>query len=628
MTLPPLGVLLRTFGARGIARRTIIEIRRISNLFLAGPRHRPAPPHSRPALLYAPRGDVASIPAARAEEFRERGLKVASGNHLAYGAHWRRLPSSSEHWRADPITGFRFPMLPWWRVPDLPAGGDIKDVWEPGRFAWVYDLVRAYAVTGDDVYPRFFIKATTEWFVQNPPFVGPQWACGQETAIRAIALLHGESAFAQCNVDLSVLNDIFAASGERIDDAIAYGLSQRNNHGISEAAGLIHLGLRLGPSHRRAARWLRRGRRFLEEQVNDQFSGDGWYSQHSFFYMRTALQQVLLAQRVLESQGLTLSPTVLSRIDASARLLTLLIEGETGVVPNHGANDGGQAVPLSSSDYRDFRPLLTMVATIRRIGMPADIRPDPDVSLWLGGPVTTVAARADGVWRGDSGWAIVRRAGWSVFLRAGSYRHRPSHLDCLHIDVRYGAVEMITDPGTFAYNGQPPWRNGLAGSYVHNGPVLDGREHAEKGPRFMWRTWPRAVITAIEETDDATVLVAEIPGRARRKVSIHDSFIEVHDDTLDPAARELQVCWLLHPDAQSLASVETNGAEWIRAEEGRVDAWFSPTYGVRQRSTSLRIRRSREDGLIVRTRILRPTAARTGSARPGETSRTLSGSEH
>src|SRR6185437_13413753 len=113
------------------------------------------------------------------------------------------------------------------------------------------------------------------------------------------------------------------------------GLSQRNNHGISEAAGLIHLGIRLEGLHPDAAHWMARGVRLLEEQALDQFSADGWYSQHSFNYMRVAIEQVLYAQWALSAVGRTLSDAVLERVDAALTLMCCLIDEHSGGMPNH-----------------------------------------------------------------------------------------------------------------------------------------------------------------------------------------------------------------------------------------------------------------------------------------------------
>jgi hypothetical protein len=232
---------------------------------------------------------------------------------------------------------------------------------------------------------------------------------------------------------------------------------------------------------------------------------------------------------------------------------------------------------------------------------------DPEVVSWLGSGVPTPGApRPDGVFTGPSGWAIVRLKSATVFLRAGAYAHRPSHLDLLHVDVRFDNRDVVTDPGTYAYNGPPPWKNGLVSAFVHNGPVLDDREPAERGPRFLWYSWPSAVLVRTEYRADRALLVAEVPGRIRREIQVTRDAIEILDRALDRSARTMQVSWLLHPGV-SAAVIEADGAETIDAREGIVDAWFSPTYGCRVPSRVVRIRRDiPRDGDTVHTVIRRP----------------------
>lgn len=164
------------------------------------------------------------------------------GEFQAFRDAWRRFPTG-EGWHRHPITGVaRSPDRQWWRRNLLdPEFGDVKDLWEPARFGWVYDLVRGYLLTRDPRYRAAFVERFVDWWAANPPMTGPHWSCGQETAIRAIAMLYAEA-----NLDLGddgrTVIDALGASGERIRDAIGYALSQRNNHGLSEAVGLLAIG--------------------------------------------------------------------------------------------------------------------------------------------------------------------------------------------------------------------------------------------------------------------------------------------------------------------------------------------------------------------------------------------------
>ncbi|HTE42653.1 MAG TPA: heparinase II/III family protein, partial [Steroidobacteraceae bacterium] len=575
--------LVKTYGYRGLRRRITHELRKRGNAFAAKPAERFYGALPTPTFSYAPAGSWESLAPTERTTIVARAQRVLDGCYEAYGYEWRRFPVRPNDWRIHPSTGFEFPFVEWWRVPLLPREADVKDVWEPARFSWAYDLIRAYAATREPHYAAAFHARFAQWMDANPPFIGPHWACGQETAIRALAILHAMDTLPTEDAQARQRTvDCLAWSGERIADAIGYGLSQRNNHGISEAAGLVHLGIRLSSVHPDAQRWLRKGLAFLNEQIEDQFAHDGWYAQHSFTYMRVALEQSLCAQRVLEANGLSLSKAALVRLDAAIALFTSVVAGANGVVPNHGANDGARVLPLALSDYRDFRPLLTYASVLRGCPLPDDVPSNAEMHRWLGKqPCRSPDARRDGIETGASGWVVVRLRGWFVFLRAGVYRHRPSHLDALHIDVRHDDREIVTDAGTFAYNAPPPWKNGLGSGLSHNGPILNEREPAERGPHFLWLTWPQSTVQ-VDGDGSVLRLVAERDGLVRREVIITAAAVNVIDTALQPAT-SLQVTWLLHPDLADAGRVSADGATSIEAVEGALAGWFSPTYGLRRR---------------------------------------------
>lgn len=553
-----------------------------------------------------------------------RGEQVCRGEYEAYGAQWRRLPTNSSEWRTHPVTGAVLTNGPWWTVPHLAHGTDIKDVWEPSRFGWVYDLARAYAVSGDQVFVDAFDRHFRQWMHASPPFAGPQWACGQETAIRALAILHAEAILVPATTDVDVpelVRTVLVWSGERIADAIEYGLSQRNNHGLSEAAGLIHLGLRFKGELAVAERWVRKGKQHLADQIRDQFAEDGWYAQHSFTYLRLALDQVALAQRRLVRAEDSLPSDCLQRLKASVDLLSSMVCEHTGVAPNHGANDGARVIQYSSAPVRDFRPVLTLAASILDCPLPGDVPADQESEAWLGTRVRHTTPRTDGVITGPSGWAVARMASASVFLRAGTPRHRPSHLDALQVDVRIGATEVIADAGTYAYNAPRPWNNGLVSAMVHNGPVVNDVEPGIRGPRFLWYTFPSATILETTVRRDSVCVVAEVrdavseASMIRRTVRVERDAVYVEDRPLNARVTSVQVTWLLHPGARARASVDVDvedprigrddfTLEHVDATADHLIGWFSPTYGSRQASRAVRCRVTNvTEETRVRTRI-------------------------
>ncbi len=601
--------LYRTFGARGLALRLVHEGRRKARMFRARPRHEVSSLRSD-ALFRINEADL--VAATDRERALERAERVLAGEYQAYRSTWKPLPADPVAWLEHPKTGSAVAAgKPWWEVSHFDhAFGDIKDLWEPARFAWLYDLVRAYVITSDDRYSRAALKHIANWAASSPPFQGPHWSCGQESTIRAVALLYAEAAFAGApSMNAAArrcIRDVLAATGERIADAIGYAVSQRNNHAISEATGLVLLGSRLLGDHPEAERWLEDGHELLERLIPEQFESDGWYVQHSFTYQRLALEQCVLAERGLRAVGRNLSGAAVTRLLAAADLLVLVMDPETGIVPNHGGSDGAFIHPVTLAAYRDFRPLLSEVSATWRHSVPNNVSLDEEVLAWLNlPPPPRRDAVQDGVWSGASGWAVARKGSIHVFLRAGRYSSRPGHIDPLQTDIRFGRHEIVVDPGTYAYLAPAPWRNGLAGASVHNGPLLDDREPGTRGPRFLWYSWPEADVVETLETTDAYVIVAEQPGQVRRHVTVTAHAVEIRDTVLSKKAEKMRVRWLLHPDADpAWAMVE--GSVMRTAAEGATQGWFSPHYGERIPSRYLDVLMPADNGTTAVATFSRP----------------------
>jgi hypothetical protein len=596
--------LARTFGARGIGLRAAHEARRRLNRFRGAPAYPGA--GGAPREPHPFRVDAGALAAATdATQALARAERVAAGEYEAYRWTWRPFPVDPAGWHVHPSTGRAFSDAAWWRIAHLDPGiGDVKDVWEPARFAWVYDLVRAHLLTGDRRWAEAFHTRFAQWRASNPPFRGAHWSCGQEASIRATALLYAEANLPADAEQAAALRGTLAATGERVADAFGYAVSQRNNHAVSEAVGLLLLGTRFAGQHPEAQRWRRTGERWTDRLVREQFAEDGWYVQHSFTYARLALDQCILAARVLGGRGF--SSGARERLRAAARLLLTVMDPATGTVPNHGANDGAFVHPATLAPYRDFRPVVTAACAVFGESLPRGVASDAEVLAWLGAAAPAEGPPlVDGARSGASGWAAVRAGETQVFLRAGRYRTRPGHLDALQVDVRHGGREVVVDPGTFSYNGPPPWRNALAAARLHNGPLVDDAEPGVRGPRFLWYLWPRAAVMEACATAGGWRLRAELAGRAERTVDVVPGRVEVRDRALGHRAVSIEVLWTLHPDAEP-AMLRADAAVVESAAEGRPEGWFSPHYGERLPSRTVRVRREGAGALAIRTTIVAP----------------------
>ena len=60
------------------------------------------------------------------------------------------------------------------------------------------------------------------------------------------------------------------------------------------------------------------------------------------------------------------------------------------------------------------------------------------------------------------------------------------HADALSFTLSIGGVEMLVDPGTFAYHTEARWRGYFRGTSAHNTVRIDGADQSQPGGNFMW----------------------------------------------------------------------------------------------------------------------------------------------
>jgi len=467
---------------------------------------------------------------------KARGANSMRPSAPAEGGRYRPVD-----WLLNPINGGRHNNATHWC--DYPTFsrelGDIKDVWEPSRFALAFWLVRAYALTGDSAVVQDYWRLFDSWTRQNPPNMGPNWKCGQETAIRCFGMCFALYAFCDdaSTSDRHVVDmaKLMAVSAERIEKNIDYAYSQKNNHGMSEAIGLLTIGL-LFPEFQRSAHWAAKGRDYLEREIARQIYDDGSFVQHSMNYHRVMLHDCLWAARLAELNGQPLSRAALDRIDQAGVFLYAMLDHASGGVPNHGSNDGANILPLAACDYTDFRPTVQAArfrATGRRV-LPSG--PWDEMLVWLfgaescastdvphartggraasgtlsasgtffaGGAPAAVGTRPNGgvdstdqvAQRFDAGGYYTLHHGdaWGM-IRCHTYRDRPAHLDMLHLDLWHRGVNVLSDSGTYRYYtpDEPAAEKYFKGIAAHNTVQIDGRDPLDLVSRFLWMPWPRA----------------------------------------------------------------------------------------------------------------------------------------
>jgi hypothetical protein len=398
---------------------------------------------------------------------------------------------------------------------------DIKFIWEPNRFAFVYTLVRAYAATHDEKYPEAFWAFIEDWALRNHPNTGPNWMDGQEIALRLMAWTFGFFQFSNSPSSTPQRIENFkiyvAAQAERIYKNIGYAISTRSNHTISEAFGLWMVGL-LFPELKHAEKYLSLGKRLLEQEAANQIFPDGSYSMYSLNYHRFILHIYLYAIRLAEINNFQFSNSLYSSISSSLEYLFHLINPQTGEMPVYGSNDGAFVLPLNNCDFTDYRPLLQLGWYITKGERLFEPGPWDEDIFWLCGesaltPNPSPAGRGGrlpallGRRAGDEGETsfphggiyLLHSSNSHALIRCTDFTSRPSHADQLHVDLWIHGQDIAIDAGTYLYSGQGVWRNGLAHTSVHNTVTVDDKDQMTMLSRFTWTNWSKGKVLKHEK---------------------------------------------------------------------------------------------------------------------------------
>ena len=484
--------------------------------------------------------------------------------HMDWFGRHRIAITTPPDWFLDPFNGNRVDAAAHWsQIPDFDAArADIKCIWEPSRFGWALVLARAYRLTGESRYLQALNDWCYDWQENNPPNRGPNWKCGQETAIRVLSVLLSAYVLNQHRLPTQALIGFMAQHCRRIAPTIRYALAQDNNHGTSEAAALFVAGAWLASvgahDQGEATRWARMGRRWLEERVGRLVATDGSFSQYSVNYHRLLLDTLSMAElwrRTLDLPGFS------TRFVERARMATnwhyQLTDPITGDAPNIGANDGANLYTLHTLSYRDFRPSVQLAYALFHGARPYEPGPWDEPLHWLGIQVphkpvdhVSIVFRQGGYVKLHS--FMTDMPSWGL-IRFPRYRTRPAHADGLHFDLWVDGQNLLRDGGSYSYANGAGLQ--LRGCQAHNTIQFDDRDQMPSLGRFMYGDWLEAdgvgVIESLPDGCSWTGAYTDGLGcQHRRTVSVHGNTWRVLDRIQGGEQGTLR--WRLAPDSWSL----------------------------------------------------------------------------
>ena len=468
------------------------------------------------------------------------------GGHVNYFVRHSKNVGSPPNWFLNPFNGIQYKNVEqhWTSLPDFdPTFGDIKNIWELSRFAWVPTLARAYAVSGKKAYIDTTNRWLSDWIEKNPFNQGPHWKCGQEASIRVFNLLNASLILGSTQNPESSLSDIVYLHLGRISSNIKYAIAQNNNHGTSEATALFIGGNWLSSvdptRYPRAKYFALKGRKWLENRITKLIAEDGGFSQYSINYHRVLIDTLIFVEVWRRKLNLVkFSELFYSRVNAAIHWLEIFIDPDSGDAPNLGANDGSLLLNMHSCGYRDFRPTVqTANAIFNNIRTyPPGLWDEPSQWLKISFPENLenkVQVESELM---DSGYVFLKDTlSWGM-IRFPKFKFRPSHNDVFHLDLWYQGHNILFDSGTYSYNQSVGEQKiNLKSVHCHNTVAFNRDEQMPELSRFLLGDWLKPdFVSKITHTDQGQQWVGQYTTskgyRHQRRVSIKQGAWQIEDD--------------------------------------------------------------------------------------------------
>jgi hypothetical protein len=536
-------------------------------------------------------------------------------------------------WSADPKTGRGAPSEVYsfdiaYRSED--AVGDIKQIWEPSRHQHLTVLAAAYALTGEERYATRVADHLRSWWAANPPLSGVHWVSGIELGIRLISwvwvrrLLDGWSgAPALFEDNPEALHQIW--HHQRWLAAFRSQGSSANNHVIAEAAGQLAAASAFG-WFPQSVGWRAEALHALDEHLAANTFGTGINRELATEYHGLVLELGLAGALEAHAAGVAVPETTRLVLLRMSDALAAVVDAELHPPRQGDADDGFGLVVDGAGTHRWGSLLATGDAVFgRRTWWPRVHGTDVRTPLLaaLAGPgfgVTAPRPAQRPATFADAGMTILRTTDGSgeIWCRCDGGPHgflsiaAHGHADALSLEVRHDGVDVLADPGTYCYHGQPEWRSYFRSTLGHNTLELAGTDQSVSGGPFLWTRHANTTVLTATEGRWSAEHDGYAPAVHRRTVELDAVELHVRDELRGEGEHDARLAFHLGPavDVEFDAELDDTTARLTWPAHGHVRAavlqlpadlawsahrgetspplgWYSPGFGRREPAWAL-----------------------------------------
>jgi hypothetical protein len=482
-------------------------------------------------------------------------------------------------WRRDFVSGIETPAVFFRRVPYLDAlrAGDHKIIWELNRHQHLVLLAQCWLFTRDRRYVDEIFRQLESWWEQNPYQRGINWTSALEVGFRVLSwiwVFHIAGGEMPPAFRRRFLEELYR-HGRHLACNLSVYFSP-NTHLLGEAVALHALG-RLFPVFPEAVEWRSTGRRIMLYALDVQVRADGGHFEQSTYYHVYALDMFLFHT--------ALEPLPEERLRAMAEYLAA-VAGPEGRLPFFGDDDGGRFFHPYGSREEFGRATLATASAILGEDYAGAGDTEVQAAWWIGGDArANEGSKCDALRLfADTGIAVLQAGDMRVVADVGPFGPwgaGHSHSDTLSFIVRKGGEDLLIDPGTYTYVGDPQWRNRFRGSGAHNTVRVDGLDQAVAVNAFSWNGKPSVELLAWDPAACYLHAACSYEGfrHARRMLVTPERIVVVDEIDGPPGEHIVEQFW--HPAAPGSVFVSVPAGLDVNTLCGGEFGWRSPAMGCK-----------------------------------------------
>ena len=607
---------------------------------------RPGWSQAAPIATRSPRRSPVRLPqsAAAAVPPDARAALLRAADELLEG-RWDllgvpRTDIVAPDWFFDPVTGRRAPHDRY--AFDINhrsenETGNVKQVWELSRHHHLTVLAAGWFLSREERYADVVAQQLRSWWNDNPFLSGVHWTSGIELGVRLITwawirrLLDGWAGIGQLFDENEQAACQIRWHQEYLAAFRSFG-SSANNHVIAEAAGQL-VGSCAFPWFDESPRWRQTAAQVLELELERNTFPTGVNRELATDYHRFVTELALLSAVEAEQAGHPLSEATWTRlcrmVDAAAAIADDQLKP-----PRQGDGDDGRALLVDAPAGNPWCSFLATGAAIFGALAWWPMDPPRDVRSTL---LAASTGRANRVDRrpgrrpshfADAGVTILRTPpshDVGLWCRCDGGPHgylsiaAHAHADALSVEVRVRGVELLTDPGTYCYHGEPQWRAYFRSTLAHNTLELGGVDQSEQSGSFLWSSQASTRLLDVFVDEQGTQWWSaehdgyrrlDPPAVHRRTVrfDLDRRQLQIVDSVASSGTHPCRLAYHLGPSVSAtldgvLARLSWHGEEgpenatlrlperlkWTlhRGETDPILGWYSPAFGSKQPTVTL-----------------------------------------